>query len=100
MSKPTFIEFLTELMVDVDPNDPVASMKATKQAIKNPDAASKEEIANSVDDQRNIQQNKDDPNKSEKLRIAKMKQQIANNEKRLVSKEKQQAARAGIAPEG
>ncbi len=100
MSKPTFIEFLTELMVDVDPSDPIAAMKATKQAIKNPNAASKAEVANSVDNQRNIQQSKDDPNKSEKLRIAKMKQQIASNEQRLASKEKQQAARAGVAPEG
>lgn len=93
MKKPTFIEYLTELTVS---DDPMQALKDVKQSARNPSRYQKAQMAQSVDDQRSIQQNRDDPLKSEKLRIAKMKQQLNNNEKRLSQKEKSMAQRAGV----
>ncbi len=96
MNHLTFIEYLSEVMVDVDPNDPTTALKKTKMAIQNPDRFRKEQIATSVDDQKEIQQQQDDPLKSEKLRISKMKQQVVANEKRLAQKQNNMNKRAGI----
>ena len=92
----TFREYLLEVMVDVDPNDAAGTMNATKKALRNPERASKEALKNNIDDQRTVQQNKDDPNSSEKLRIIKMKQQIMRNEQRLKKKEDSAAQKAGV----
>jgi len=93
MKKQTFREYLIELMVD---DDPVQALKDVKQSARNPDRYRKQQMAGTVDDQREINKNGDDPLKSDKLRISKMKQQLNNNEKRLLNKEKQAARRAGV----
>ena len=93
MSNLTFKEYLIELTVS---DEPMQALKDVKQAARNPDRYQKQQMATSVDDQRAIQQNRDDPLKSEKLRIAKMKQQLTNNEKRLSQKEKRQARQSGV----
>jgi len=93
----TFKEYLlNEVMVDVDPEDAAGTMNATKKALRNPDRASKEALKNNVDDQRTVQQNKDDPNSNEKSRILKLKQQVMRNEERLKAKEKSAAMKAGV----
>lgn len=93
MSNLTFKEYLIELTVS---DEPMQALKDVKQAARNPDRYQKQQMASSVDDQRAIQQNRDDPLKSEKLRIAKMKQQLNNNEKRLSQKEKRMSRQAGV----
>jgi len=99
MAKQTFKEYLMEVMVDVDPNDPAASMGKVKQAVKNPDKFAKQEVASGINKQQEIQQDRDDPLKSEKLRLAKMKQLAAAQEARLSQKEKVAAKQTGMAPE-
>lgn len=96
MSKLSFIEYLTEIMVDVDPNDPNASLKKTKMALQNPERFRKQQTSSNIDDQKEIQQKQDDPLKAEKLRIAKMKQRIINDEKRLSQNEIRAGKQAGI----
>ena len=96
MAKQTFKEFLIELMVS---DDPMQAMKDVKQAARNPDCYKKQQMSKTVDVQRDIQQDKDDPLQSDKLRIAKMKQQLASQEKRLAQKEKREAKLAGVEPE-
>jgi uncharacterized protein with WD repeat len=99
MAKQTFKEYLIEVMVDVDPNDPATSMGKVKQAVKNPDKFSKEQVASGINKQREIQQDKEDPLKSEKLRLAKMQQLAQSQEAKLAQKEKTAAKQAGMAPE-
>lgn len=93
MSKLTFIEYLTELMVSDDPGQ---ALRDVKKAARNPDQYKKQQRAASIDDQKALRQDRDDPLKSEKLRIARMKQQLSNSEKRLSRKEKQMAQQSGI----
>jgi len=95
MMKQTFIEYLTELMVS---DDPMQAMKDVKQASRNPDRYKKQQMAKTVDDQKEIQQDANDPLKSDKLRLAKMKQQMSSQEKRLSQKEKRMAKQAGVEP--
>ena len=95
MKKPTFIEYLTELMVS---DDPMQALKDVKTASRNPKGYKRKQIAKGIDDTRTIQQNTDDPLKSEKLRVAKMRQQLASNEKRLSQKENREQKRAGVSP--
>jgi len=93
MTKQTFKEFLIELMVS---DDPMQAMKDVKQASRNPDRYKKQQMAKTVDTQREIQQSEDDPLKSEKLRLAKMRQQVAAQENRLAQKEKREVKRVGV----
>ena len=95
MEKPTFIEYLTELMVS---DDPTQAIKDVKQAARNPDRYKKQQMAKSVDDQQEIQKNANDPLKSDKLRLAKLRQQLSSQEKRVTQKEKRMAKRAGVEP--
>jgi len=93
MKNITFIQYLTELVVS---DDPTQAMKDVKQSSRNPDRYKKAQQAGNVEDQRTIQKDNEDPNKSEKLRIAKMKQQLNRGETRLQQKEEQMARRAGV----
>ena len=95
MAKQTFKEYLIELMVS---DDPMQAMKDVKQAARSPDRYKKQQMARTVDVQKEIQQDKDDPLKSDKLRLAKMQQQMASQEKRLAQKEKRMARQAGVSP--
>jgi len=97
MKRITFIEFLAELTVS---DEPMQALQDVKQAARNPDRYKKQQLAQSVNDQREIQKDRDDPLKSEKLRIAKMKQQLNNNEKRLSQKEKRMQRNAGVEQSG
>lgn len=92
----TFIEYLTEVMVDVDSNDPAGSMAKAKTAIRNPDLAAKKEVMSNRDEAGEIKKSQDDPNKAKKLRINQMKQRLANDEKRLANDENRQAKQAGM----
>jgi len=96
MSKQTFREYLIELMVS---DDPAQAIQDVKQAARSPDRYKKQQRAQTVDVQKEIQKDPNDPLKSDKLRLAKMKQQISSQESRLTRKEKQMARRAGVAPE-
>ncbi len=93
MSKLTFREYLIELMVS---DDPLQALKDVKQAARNPDRYQKQQMATNVEDQKTIQSNKDDPLKSDKLRVAKQKQQLAMQQKRIAQKEKRLATQAGV----
>jgi len=95
MSKFTFIDFLTEIMVDVDPNDPAGSVAKTKQALGNPDKASQSALASNKEQGNEITRSKNDPNKAKKLRINQMKQRLIADEKRLTDDEQRQAQQAG-----
>lgn len=98
MKRPTFIEYLTELMVS---DDPLQALKDVKMASRNPDRYQKQQMATNVEDQKEIQTNKDDPLKSDKLRAAKQKQQLAIQQKRIAQKEQRLASQAGIeVPQG
>jgi len=79
----SFIQYLTELTVS---DDPTQAMADVKQAARDPERFRKKQMAQGVDDQRDIQQT-DDPNKAEKLRIEKLKQQLLQAKQRLSSKE-------------
>ena len=96
MAKQTFKEFLVELMVS---DDPMQAIKDVKQAARNPDRYKQQQMAKTVDAQKDIQRDKEDPLQSDKLRIAKMKQQLTNQEKRLSQKERRAAKRVGVEPE-
>lgn len=97
MAKQTFKEFLIELQVS---DDPAEALKDVKQAARmGKDRYRKQQMAKNVETQRDIQKDVDDPLKSDKLRLAKMKQQAAAQEKRLAQKEKRTARRAGVMPE-
>jgi len=93
MKKPTFIEYLTELMVS---DDPVQALKDVKMASRNPSRYQKQQLATNAEDQKEIQTNKDDPLKSDKLRIAKQKQQLEIQQKRVAQKEQRLARQAGV----
>jgi len=93
MSKLTFKEYLIELMVS---DDPLQALKDVKMAARNPDRFQKQQMATNVEDQKEIQANKDDPLKSDKLRAAKQKQQLAIQQKRIAQKEKRLARQAGV----
>ncbi len=93
MANLTFIEYLVELTVS---DDPMQAMKDVKQAARSPERYKKKQMINNVEKQREIQKNNDDPLKSDKLRIAKLKQQVAAQEKRLAIKVEQNAKRAGV----
>lgn len=95
MSKITFKEYLIELMVS---DDPLQALKDVKQASRNPDRYQRQQMATNVEDQKEIQMNKDDPLKSDKLRAAKQKQQLAMQQKRIAQKEARLAKQAGIEP--
>jgi len=80
----TFIQYLTELTVS---DDPTQAMADVKQAARDPERYRKKQLAQGIDDQRAIKQT-DDPNKSEKLRIEKLKQQLIRAKQNLSLKEK------------
>lgn len=87
MSKITFTEFLMELMVDVDPNDPAATVNNTKAALRNPERhRRKQKKANR--DQINNPDN--DPKEDQ---IIKQQMQLNAKRERL---EKQKARAAGV----
>ena len=92
--KPSFIEFLTELTVTDD--DPAQALRDVKKASRNPNQYKRQQQTQNVQDQREIQKDKDDPLKSDRLRVAKMKQQLARQEKNVAQKEKRNETRAGI----
>lgn len=92
--KPSFIEFLTELTVSDD--DPAQALRDVKKAARNPNQYKKQQQAQNVQDQRDIQKDKDDPLKTDRMRVAKMKQQLARQEKTVAQKEKRNETRAGI----
>ncbi len=89
----TFIEYLTELTVS---DDPLQAKDDLKRASKDPERYRREQQSRGVDDEKNIQANKDDPLKSEKLRVAKMKQQLSRNEGNLARKEDTMRKKAGV----
>jgi len=88
----TFKDYLMELVVS---DDPVQAVQDVKTAARNPDRYKKQQMRNSVDQQREIQKS-DDPNKSEKLRLAKLRQQAAMQQKKVDDKEKQAEREVGI----
>ena len=94
MKKLTFREYLIELMVS---DDPMQALKDVRKAKMNPDRFNRQQRATNVEDQRAIQQKQDDPLKTEKLRVSKMKQQLAMNEKRLREKQERAEKLAGVA---
>jgi len=97
MERPTFIEYLTELMVD---DDPAQALQDVKRASRNPEQFRREQMAKNVDDQRALQQDRNNPTRSEEIRIAKMEQQVARSKKRVAQKQKQEAKRQGLDTEG
>lgn len=97
MKRPTFIEYLTEFMVPDD--DPAAAMQAVKRQARNPEQYRREQLAKNVETQRALQQDKENPNKSKEMRIAKMELQVAQTKKRLEQDKKRQAIRAGVDPD-
>lgn len=95
MATQTFKEYLIELMVS---DDPAQAIKDVKQAARNPNRYQMQQMAKTVNAQRDIQQAKDDPLKSEKLRLVKMQQQVAAQKKRLAQKQKREEKQAGVTP--
>jgi hypothetical protein len=88
----TFKDYLMELVVS---DDPMQAMQDVKRAARNPDRYIKEQMRSTVDQQREIQKS-DDPNKTEKMRLAKLKQQMQMQQKKIENKEKQAEREAGI----
>lgn len=93
MKKITFKEFLVELVVS---DDPAQAIQDVKSAAKNPEKYKREVMARTVDKQKEIQQDKEDPLKNEKMRIMKLRQQLAAMEQRLAQKEKQLSQNIGM----
>ena len=88
----TFKDYLMELVVS---DDPVQAIQDDKTAARNPDRYKKQQMRNSVEQQREIQKS-DDPNKTERLRLEKLRQQAAMQQKKLDDKEKRAEREAGI----
>ena len=96
MANQTFKEYLVELMVDVDPSDPAATMGKVKQAGRDPATFAKKQEPSSVHKKSEMRQYNNDPLKSEKLRLAKMQQAASAQEKRVTQKAETMAKRGGL----
>jgi len=95
MSHLTFKEYLIELMVS---DDPAQAMQDVKQAAKmGSDRYTRQQMAKSVDKQKEIVQS-DDPLETDKLKLAKKEQDLLRAKQQVAQKEKQAAKRAGVAP--
>lgn len=93
MANLTFIEFLTELQVS---DEPMQALKDVKQAARSPDRYKRQQMAKNIDAQQDIQKAADDPLKSDKLRVAKMRQRLAMQQKKLAQKEQRAEKQAGV----
>lgn len=96
MEKLTFKDYLmleTEIDTTMSKQD---QMRALQFANKNPEGAFKKDLRDNVDKTREIQQDKNDPNKSEKLRLLNLKKQAQMQQKKVVQKEKNSEQAMGI----
>ena len=89
----TFKDYLMELQVS---DDPARALQDVKTAARNPDRYAKQRAADIVTKERDVQQAKDDPNQSEKLRLIQAEKQTAMRRKRLADKEKKTEQEMGI----
>lgn len=89
----TFRDYLMELQVS---DDPAQALQDVKTNAKNPDRYQKQNAANIVQKQREVQQATGDANKSEKLQLIQSEKQTAIRRKRLADKEKKTEQEMGI----
>ncbi len=91
-TKITFKEFLMELMVS---DDPLQAKKDIMMAQKNPDLYQKSQVKDTIDRGRDVQKDKENPNKSEELRVVDTERKLLLQKKRLADKQKAQEKAQG-----
>ncbi len=91
-TKITFKEFLMELMVS---DDPMQAKRDIMMAQKNPDMYQKSQIKGTLDRSREIQGDKENPNKAEEMRVNDSERKLMLQKKRLADKQKAQAKAQG-----
>jgi len=88
----TFKDYLMELMVS---DDPKQAMQDVRMAAKNPNGYAKVKTKEVLDNKKEIMGAKDDPNKSEKMRVNDSERKLLAQKKALADKEKRQGSQEG-----